>query len=414
MLKSMHSLRSLFTLYLVLSSIIILVFGALVHDSVQQNSVKGALEVSLRALAEKQDKDSGGFLNAAYLGQLSQFSNWQDAPDSVLRNFDVRSLEENSISMNRLDRHSSISAILPYRNSNNRIVYYLLEVDEKDLPDNAQGLNEGLLLYILATLLLMLLVAYQLSKNIIEPLNSLADFAKQNENKAIEIPDTLANRVDEVGDVARALNLSLHNIRKHQNREKQFLQNASHELRSPLATIGSALHVINLRQSKGVNFESQLLQIKRCYQQMTQLTQALLWLSKEEKSQQKSEFNVSELIEYHLTQLDHLISNKAIEVVYKRDNILIEEARALMDVVVSNLIRNAFENSTGGKIILHHTDHCISISNPIYQQSSSHTQNQGFGLGLLLVNKVAQKQNWQLNIHESDQQMDVKVCWHVQ
>ncbi|EAQ66795.1 sensor histidine kinase [Marinomonas sp. MED121] len=338
------------------------------------------------------------------------YLNWSLAPKTARVKFDLANLNENEISMSYLDEHT-LSALLPYRNSQNRILYYLLEVDKKDLPDATQGINEGLLLYILATLFLMLLIAYLLTKNVIKPLNSLAEFAKQNEVGNSAIPDTLANRIDEIGDVARALNHSLHNIRQQQNREKHFLQNASHELRSPLATIGSALHVINLRQTKGISFESQLLQIKRCYQQMTQLTQALLWLSKEEKSLQTSEFNVSELIEFHLMQLEHLITNKAIEVVFKRDNILIDEARALVDVVVSNLIRNAFENSSGGKIILHHTKSGFSISNPIYKEASSHSQNQGFGLGLHLVNKVTQKQNWQLLIHESEQQMDVQVNW---
>jgi signal transduction histidine kinase len=147
---------------------------------------------------------------------------------------------------------------------------------------------------------------------------------------------------------------------------------------------------------------------------MTQLTQALLWLSKEEKSFKTCEFNLSELIELHLHQLDHLISNKAIEVVFNRENIQVDQARALVDVVISNLIRNAFENSAGGKIILHHSRDGISISNPIYTQKQippHGQQHQGFGLGLHLVNKVTKKQNWKLDIHESEQQMDVQVSW---
>lgn len=67
MLKPMYKLRSLCTIYLLSSFIIILIFGALVHDSVQKSSVKNTLEISLRALAEKQDKDAGGIIERTYL-----------------------------------------------------------------------------------------------------------------------------------------------------------------------------------------------------------------------------------------------------------------------------------------------------------------------------------------------------------
>jgi|GEM_PF-1875386 len=413
MLKPMFKLRSLCTIYLLSSFIIILVFGALVHDSVQKSSVINTLEISLRSLAEKRDKDTGGIISEAYLGRLTSYDNWSLAPISIRAQFDVTKLSENRLSLESAEVNK-FTAILPYRNSDNKVIYYLLELDKNDLPEHMNGVNTGILLYILATLVLMFLVAYLLAKNIMQPLNMLAEFAKKNETGTIEIPSTLAEREDEIGDVARALNHSLHNIREQQDREKQFLQNASHELRSPLATIGSALHVINLRQTKGLGFDDKLLQIKRCYHQMTQLTQALLWLSKEEKSFKTCEFNLSELIELHLHQLDHLISNKAIEVVFNRENIQVDQARALVDVVISNLIRNAFENSAGGKIILHHSRDGISISNPIYTQKQippHGQQHQGFGLGLHLVNKVTKKQNWKLDIHESEQQMDVQVSW---
>lgn len=409
MLKPMFKLRSLCTIYLLSSFIIILVFGALVHDSVQKSSVINTLEISLRSLAEKQDKETGGVIQEAYLGRLTHYKNWSATPSGVRAQFNVNKLTENRLSLEQFG--NKVNAILPYRNSDNKVIYYLLELDKNDLPEHMNGVNTGILLYILATIFLMFLMAYLLAKNIMQPLNMLAEFAKKNETAAIEIPSTLAEREDEIGDVARALNHSLHNIRQQQDREKQFLQNASHELRSPLATIGSALHVINLRQTKGLGFDDKLLQIKRCYHQMTQLTQALLWLSKEEKTFKTCEFNLSELIELHLHQLDHLISNKAIEVVFNRENIQVDQARALVDVVISNLIRNAFENSSGGKIILHHTSAGISISNPIYKQKPIHEQHQGFGLGLHLVNKVTKKQNWTLDVSKTDQQMNVQVSW---
>lgn len=411
MLKPMFNLRSLCTIYLLASFIIILIFGALVHDSVQKKSARDTLEISLRALAEKQDKDAGGIIERAYIGRLSNYSDWSHVPASISNQFDVNQLKQNKIATERYDKNNVI-AVLPYINSHKKTIYYVIEAGGNDIELTFLTPHNSVLLYILAILILMLFVAYLLAKKVMQPLNLLAEFAKKNEISAVQIPETLALRKDEIGDVARALNLSLVNIREQQDREKQFLQNASHELRSPLATIGSALHVINLRQNKGKNIDDTLLQIKRCFQQMTQLTQALLWLSKEEKSLQTSEFNVSELIEVHLSQLEHLISNKAIEVVFIRDDILIKEARALVDVVISNLIRNAFENSAGGKIILHHSSSGVSISNPIYKQKSTHIPpNQGFGLGLHLVNKVTQKQNWKLNINESDLQMDVQVCW---
>jgi len=407
----MFKIRDLFTLYLLFSFVIILILGIWVHQSVHEKSAQNALEISLRALAEKHDKDAGGNIEQNYLGRLNHYKTWSAMPESTRLQLDFEQLNDNKISFSQFQSHK-IRALLPYRNSHNKLIYYVIEADHSAMPLAFYDLHISVLLYIVGILFSLMLVAYLLAKKIIQPLNLLAEFAKQNESCAIAIPETLAKRKDEIGDVARALNLSLQNIREQQIREKQFLQNASHELRSPLATIGSALHVINLRQKKGKSFEDSLLQIKRCYQQMTQLTQALLWLSKGEKSFQTSEFNLSELIELHLHQLNHLISNKAVEVIFIQDNILIEQARALVDVVISNLIRNAFENSTGGRIILHHSSEGISISNPIYRAKDTNTpSHQGFGLGLHLVNKVTEKQNWDLKIQESDQQMDVMVSW---
>ena len=412
----MLKLRDIFTLYLLLSFVVILLFGIWVHESVQKKSVQNALEISLRALAEKQHKDAGGHIEQDYLGRLSQHNHWTSLPESIRDGLEPKALYDNNIYFGEF-LNNKISAVLPYRNSQGKIIYYAIKADCSTIPLAFYDIHISVVLYILMILLILVCVAYLLAKKVMRPLNLLAEFTKQNESGTLSIPASLAKRKDEIGDVARALNLSLHNIRDQQIREKQFLQNASHELRSPLATIGSALHVINLRQTKGKGFEDSLLQIKHCYQQMTQLTQALLWLSKEEKSFQTTEFNLSELIELHLHQLDHLITNKAVEVIFIQENILIKQARALVDVVISNLIRNAFENSTGGKIILHHSASGVSISNPIYRakqagiETDQNTAHQGFGLGLHLVNKVAEKQNWDLKIHESEQQMDVQVCW---
>ncbi|MGW2892829.1 ATP-binding protein [Streptomyces griseoruber] len=121
---------------------------------------------------------------------------------------------------------------------------------------NALGVLEQLLLVgVPALVLLMAVMTWQLMGRVLAPVESIratfADITARNLHRRVPEPVTR----DEVARLARTMNVTLGQLESAVDRHKQFVADAAHELRNPVATLSARLE-LGMPQAPGLVTEA--------------------------------------------------------------------------------------------------------------------------------------------------------------
>ncbi len=238
-------------------------------------------------------------------------------------------------------------------------------------------------------------------------LNALKNFSVEK-NKPIELIDTDIDEFKVFNDSVKKLTEKL---RTDFTNLKEFTDNASHEMQTPLAIMQIKLEY--LMQSEDLQNEDKKL-IKDIYsasKRLSKLNKTLLMLSKIENQQYsyKEKIDVNEVIQEQLEIFEDFIENKKISVIRKMAlEVMIEANPVLFDTVISNLLGNAIKhNQKGGKIEIITNELFITISNSgtelntdsekIFERfKKESTSSDSFGLGLAIVKKICNAHHWKI------------------
>lgn len=250
---------------------------------------------------------------------------------------------------------------------------------------------------------------------LISPLGSLSRWMNKidEDHPPEELPEDIKN--DEIGQLANELHIALKRIHEKTAREKQFLRNASHELRTPISIIRSAMDVLEHKRKIGdSNLDDALKRIRRAGDTMKSVTEAILWLAVDRYHAPKKETtDLADIINEIINENKEIFKSKNIQLsAHISEGIVIEIEPILLRIALDNMVRNAFQYCEDGDITLK----CLSAKNieivnttPTYNNPSTSSDETkatmntgGFGLGLSLVAKIAEKQGWQFSFAFED------------
>lgn len=193
---------------------------------------------------------------------------------------------------------------------------------------------------------------------------------------------------------------------------KEFTENASHEIQTPLAIIKSKLEMV--LQDKTLN-DHQYQRIRAAFEsanRLSKLNEALLLLSKIENRQfvDSSEIDFCMLIQSRLEYLEELFALKQIEVtVHLEKQVTFSMNPLLADILINNLLSNALRhNVKKGKIIISSENQGITISNTSEQAemdvsrlfrrfAKQTTASESNGLGLAIAHEICNNYDLELN-----------------
>ncbi len=241
------------------------------------------------------------------------------------------------------------------------------------------------------------------------------------ENKPIVLEES---GIDEFEELNKSLTRLTDKIISDFNNLKEFTENASHEMQTPLAIMQSKSEM--LLQSENLDAE-QLQHIRAIYtsvQRLSKLNKTLLLLSKIENKQftEKEPINVNKVIEKHLEIYEDFLEDKGLTVEMKSAmEVMVEANPLLFDMVVNNLISNAIKhNIKGGNITISTTNLFVSVSNsgiPPKLDSSSlferfkkdSKSSNSFGLGLAIVKKVCDNYHWKITHSYAEEQHNISI-----
>ncbi len=361
-------------------------------------------------------------------GAYTAFVGWENMPSRLTGLFDADKLADFKLSVNdgglffKLNESENRHFIFthPINNTNEKLyLVYTERNKERAEPANSAfpSKEQGPFLNVPISIALITLIAialvYFLAKRLINlvlmPLGELSVMAKKlDKNNPTQSFNVMRDK-SEIGMVAKTLHQTMQRMQQYHQREKQFLQNASHELRTPIAVVTSALDIIDLRKSQGnSNVCDQHTHIRRANKNMAELTEALLLLSREQDANDQSEnVNLVQLCERLLQDHKYILHGKKVEVEFMSEGSVYQELPlSLCRIVLSNLIRNAFEHTLVGIVCINAKDDVITITNTSsnfegnYQFVSQRgvSLEQGYGIGLDIVKQIIDQQGWQLHI----------------
>ncbi|WP_298776447.1 HAMP domain-containing sensor histidine kinase [uncultured Shewanella sp.] len=255
----------------------------------------------------------------------------------------------------------------------------------------------GILLFGIGGLVVFTLFLFLIMNKISSPMGSLIDWTKTLNDKSLALPPP-DFKYHEPNELAQIIHSSLNSVQSSLNREQAFLNYASHELRTPIAVIRSNVELLNkMNEAQPLSEKQQtiLQRIERAGFTMTHLTETLLWLGRDNAiPPQISTIKLNEMIQQLVDELRYLLQGKAVSVEINSHPFECQLPTTACLIVLTNLIRNAFQHTHTGTVSIQQIDKRVIIENTNIEPSTTQ-DDLGFGLGLQLTQRLIEKFHWQ-------------------
>jgi len=378
-----------------------------VMSAVSMNSFLTGLDVStLRTMHLQADAYYASEENPIKINNYFVAKNWEDLPAEIKEHIKEKALRENELTKyidgNPIFSRPKAGYFAIKFKRQNKIVYVAAIFkahNEKSLKEERIPHPLYIILMALITIAIFSLFPYVILRLITTPVEKLISWAKQlDKDKVTKAPPDF--RYSELNSLAKIVQSSLQSVQEGLQREQEFLGYASHELRTPIAVTRTNAELLRKMIQKDVSTEKQLQvldRIERAHFNMTDLTETLLWLNrKTEQSIPLKEFSIGLLTQQLVEELTYLVSGKKIEINIEHDQTTQQLPEALCRIIINNLIRNAFQHTNEGTVLIRQTGNKLIIHNQDQDENESFIKNElGFGLGLELTERLVKHYGWE-------------------
>lgn len=282
-------------------------------------------------------------------------------------------------------------------------------------------IEDALILALLGSALVLVvvggvLVARALRRSL-RPLSELADdivaLSPDHAGQRIAVGERASS---EMHVIANALNDYLRRQDAFVERERVFIDTASHELRTPIAVIAGASELALEQRGLPPPARHQVQRIHRTARDVERLIMLLLTLARDPArlSRNHDVVPLHELLPDIVDDHRHLMRGKALEIAM--DDLAPSTVTAPLHIVqaaIGNLLRNAIENSDQGRIVVRlDADATVTIEDPghgmtpeetsrIYAQMARGGGREGGGIGLDLLARLCEHLGWALSIQSA-------------
>jgi len=224
-------------------------------------------------------------------------------------------------------------------------------------------------------IILVTLLSFLIYRNIILPLKSLerATHSISDGDFNIQLANDFVNRKDDMGELARSFSVMAKKINLLVERQRQLIQDISHELRTPITRIKLMLNN-ELNQPTLDRVEQEV----NGMQTLLEDTLMLSWLNNEETQLIKESIDLVLLIDAICEDASFEFSRNDIVITAPETCLIHESNHRAVGQALENIIRNAMKYTPAGTPINveFHEDKTVSPSNIVI-----HISDNGKGIG---------------------------------
>ena len=306
-------------------------------------------------------------------------------------------------------------------------VPYFVFVSDKDLPGQREMnfLEQSAFAGWLIGLVLSYITGFYFSRQALKPMTTVVEEV----NKITE--DNLSYRLrfdkskitlDEIDELVITFNALLNRIQKAFIGQKRFVQNASHELKTPLTAIMAEVELGLARVRTTEEYQRTLQVVLQETDRLANITQGFLTLTRLEEGNLKTEMNflnLDTLINDTLSSFSLHHPNRKVIVTGSFNSVFVLGNHHLLQSALLNLLDNAVKYSDGKiEVPLRKVDHQaiiiirdygLGIPKPDLQKvrdplfrSVNVSAIPGVGLGLSLVERILNVHGGQLEIKSEE------------
>ncbi|MGH4119648.1 ATP-binding protein [Clostridium sp.] len=206
------------------------------------------------------------------------------------------------------------------------------------------------------SLIVTLGVGSKASRKMLLPIRDMTKTTKAISVNALQTRLNVSNSHDELKDLAQTINKMLDGIETSYEQQNQFVSDASHELRTPIAVIQGYANMLSRwgKDDKDVLDES-ITAIKDEACDMQELVEKLLFLARSDKRTQKVEknyFNINELIDEIIKETKLIDRNHEIRTDINEQSPIYADKKLLKQAIRVFIDNSIKYTKSGGTIVL--------------------------------------------------------------
>lgn len=333
----------------------------------------------------------------------------------------------------RVLKNGASFSTMVFEKTPHRVINYLLPVLHKDTPLILQIsvpetdfliLNRNLIKFFYISvpmmLLLSLLIGYFFVRRALKPMMEIINKTKIIEVSNLEERVPVPQSKDEIWQLADTINHLLGRLDETFSAQERFIQDASHQLKTPLTIMKGELEVFKSEKRSEAEITSMIESVSQEVNFLIKLTNNLLILARVDSGNMRLTFTPNRLDEIVISQISRLsklavMKNISLQINFdsfynaSEEELTITCDRDLTGVLFYNLIENAIKYSPAHstvEIVGIHTpeslvvtvsdegdgiecDNLEKIFERFYRLQKTATKAQGSGLGLAICKVVA-------------------------
>lgn len=284
------------------------------------------------------------------------------------------------------------------------------QINLVESEDMIRGIAVLFVLILIILLAGLYFITRMLSKRLWEPfyftLGQVESFELDKNTKTQFIPTD----VEEFSRLNQSVSKLFEKNSRVYKSQKEFIENASHELQTPLALFRAKLDALAQQLPFTEEIGKTLSVLNDAVTRLTRINKNLLLLSKIENDHYSDtdQFSINGLLEKQVAFLMEQADETDVAVrLIANEPLPVQANAALLEIAISNLLLNALRhNRRGGNITIACEEQTLKIANTsnaaaldttkLFQRFANTQSTGGNGLGLAIVKKVADMHGWRL------------------
>jgi len=285
--------------------------------------------------------------------------------------------------------------------------YYLIKLRHSLLESNdlIMAISLPLLLLLVLSLSVLFFTTKRMNKTIWK---DFEDNLKFIENFSFDNLDNIKLKQTDIEEFNR-LNKTVSKLTEKLQNDykllKEFTENASHELQTPITIISLNLEEI-LQQDLAETVFKQIVSTQNAVKRLSNLNKNLLLLTKIKNRQYSTEKQivVNKFVEEKIEEFQTLSKNKNINIsLISESDFVLKMNTDLVEILLNNLISNSIKhNIENGEISINITENKLQICNTGKENSLTNNNifnrftkenSQSYGLGLSIVKQICDTHN---------------------
>ena len=325
--------------------------------------------------------------------------------------------------LQRMERQLKAKASYVVNGKQYLISAYDVVVESDDITD---AVTKSLVWIAVLFLLFVAVLGRLISNRILNPFNKTIQAIKSfsvHQKESLKLPETGTLEFQELNNLVKEMT---HKAMSDYQSLKEFNENASHELQTPLSIARGKLEL--LAESKIDDNQAQLISaVHQSIQKLSRLSKSLALLNKigNQEYDVKEVVNLSAMLRESLAAFEEMIEMKSITIKSNmEENVTILLNSPLVSILLNNILSNAIRHNvengnidvvlTSSELLVKNTgpQHEIPTDDLFKRFKKGQSSNDSIGLGLSIVKQICDLGNFKVELTYAEPLHTIKVSFN--